>query len=131
MPASASSSPAEELVQQAESAFKRGDLTAAVGHFKEAKDVAGGEAMASQIKRGEQKLVEALETRGINLNRTPRLKCDMGELTKLDISPQEGFMLTRVDGSYDLKSILRISPMPKVEVLLLFWRLRESGHIAL
>ena len=130
-PVAGPASAAAGLVQQAEAAFKRGDLQAAVKKFKEAKEADGSASVGEQIKRGEDKVVEALETRGVNLNRTPRLKCDMGELTKLDISPQEGFMLTRVDGSYDIKSILRMSPMPKVEVLLLFWRLRESGHIAL
>ena len=124
-------SPAADWVQKAETALKRGDLTNAVKYLKEAKDSDGADSIKTQIKRGEDKVLDALETRGVNVNRTPRLKCDMGELTKLDISPQEGFMLTRVDGSYDIKSILRMSPMPKVEVLLLFWRLRESGHIAL
>ena len=124
-------SPAGGLVVQAETALKGGDLHNAVQYLKEAKEAEGGQAIVDQIKRGEERVIEALETRGVNTNRTPRLKCDMAELTKLDISPQEGFMLTRVDGSYDIKSILRMSPMPKVEVLLLFWRLRESGHIAL
>ena len=39
-------------------------------------------------------------------------------------------MLTRVDGSYDLKSILKMSPMPKIDAQMLFWRLKKLGHIS-
>ncbi|MCG8460919.1 MAG: hypothetical protein MI919_31935, partial [Holophagales bacterium] len=85
----------------------------------------------SKVSQGEAKLIDALENRGVNLGRIPRLKCDMGELTKLDISPEEGFMLTRIDGTFDIKSILKMTQMPKVEALMFFWRLRESGHLAL
>ena len=31
----------------------------------------------------------------------------MEELTKLKLSPQEGFLLTRINGTYDLQSISR------------------------
>ena len=50
----------------------------------------------------------------------------------LKISPQEGFMLTRVDGSYDIKSILKMSGgIPKVDAQVLFWKLRRSGHVSI
>jgi hypothetical protein len=55
----------------------------------------------------------------------------MDELTRLEISPQEGFVLTRVDGSYDVQSILKMSSMPKLDALLLFWRLKKLGHVAI
>ena len=127
----ASMSVAEGILQEGEAALKRGDLEAAVTAFRKAPTAIGGDAVKSRAEQGEEKVVQALESRGVNLSRVPRLKCGMDELTKLDISPQEGFMLTRVDGSYDIKSILRISPMPKVDALLLFWKLREAGHVAL
>ncbi len=127
----ASMSVAEGILQEGEAALKRGDLVAAVTAFRKAPTAIGGDAVKSRAEQGEEKVVQALESRGVNLSRVPRLKCGMDELTKLDISPQEGFMLTRVDGSYDIKSILRISPLPKVDALLLFWKLREAGHVAL
>ncbi len=55
----------------------------------------------------------------------------MEELTQLDISPQQGFMLTRIDGSYDIRSILKMSPMPQVDAQVLFWKLKRSGHVAI
>ena len=57
--------------------------------------------------------------------------CDVDELMNLKISPQEGFMLTRVDGSYDIKSILKMSSgIHRVDAQVLFWKLRKSGHVA-
>ncbi len=127
----ASISVAESILQDGEAALKRGDLEAAVAAFRKVPAATGGDVVKSRAEQGEENVIQALESRGVNLGRVPRLKCSMDELTKLDISPQEGFMLTRVDGSYDIKSILRISPMPKVDALLLFWKLREAGHVAL
>ena len=46
-------------------------------------------------------------------------------LTRLPLSPPEGFLLTRVDGKYDVASMQKISPMSSLEGLLVFpscWR---------
>lgn len=131
-PASPAESEADRLLHEADTALKRGALRDALTKYHKAKEAEGTDAgVEARVRAGEEKVLQALENRGVTLNRTPRLKVDMGELTKLDISPQEGFMLTRVDGSSDVKTILRMSPMPKVDALMLFWRLREEGMISL
>ena len=61
----------------------------------------------------------------------PVAQCSFDELTELDITPQEGFILTRVNGSYDVQTILQISPMPQLDGLLTFWRLAQAGHVKL
>ena len=61
----------------------------------------------------------------------PKLAIALEDLTASKITPQEGFMLTRINGSYDLQSIVKISPMPQMEALLVFWRLLKAGHITL
>ena len=80
---------------------------------------------------GEEKVIRALDRAGVKLSSVPKLKVDMGQLTQLDISPQEGFMLTRVNGSYDIKSLLKMNPASKLETQMLFWKLKKSGHVAL
>ena len=55
----------------------------------------------------------------------------MEELTQLKISPQEGFLLTRLNGYYDLKSIVNISSMNPLDVQLAVWKLLKAGHIRL
>ncbi|MCP4663597.1 MAG: DUF4388 domain-containing protein, partial [bacterium] len=123
-------SEADGLLQQAESSLQQGKLDEALSSFRKAKDAEGGGPNVDEAaKKGEEKLMGALERDGVKLSSVPKLKCGMEELTKLDISPQEGFMLTRVDGSYDVQSILKMSPMPKIDALMFFWKLRKAGHV--
>ena len=51
------------------------------------------------------------------------------EIEKFD--PREGFVLSRVNGEWDVQSILKICPMPEEEALLIFARLFERKVIEL
>jgi hypothetical protein len=125
-------SKAEELMQEAEAALYRGDFEDSLEKFRQAKSAEGANpALESASEAGESKVQEALERDGVGLSAVPKLKCGMDELGGIKISPQEGFMLTRVDGTYDIKSILKMSPMPKVDAQMLFWRLKKTGHVSL
>ena len=61
----------------------------------------------------------------------PTLNCDPSALDTLDISPKQGFILTRVNGTYDIQTILKITPVPPLEAQVLFWKLLQADHIAL
>ena len=45
------------------------------------------------------------------------------------LSPSEFFLISRVDGSWDVKSIVQIAPLREVDVLITMKRLREKGVI--
>ena len=51
------------------------------------------------------------------------------ELTKEKFDPREGFVLSRVNGEWDVQSILKICPMPEDEAMLIFSRLIERKVI--
>jgi hypothetical protein len=124
-------SEAERLIQEGDAALAREDFELALQSYRKAKIAPGVDALGErQAKAGEEKIDQALERLGITMTAKPKLRCDMSELTKLAISPQEGYMLTRVDGTYDIKSILKIVPLSKVEAKLLFYKLRKSGHVS-
>lgn len=128
----APASPAADLVEQAESKIRGGELADALESLRQAKEAAGyDDRVAASAKQVEGRLDEALERAGVRLASVPKLRCGIDKLGQLDISPQEGFMLTRVDGSYDLKSILKLSPMPKLDAKVLLWRLSKAGHVTL
>ena len=55
----------------------------------------------------------------------------MEQLTSSQLSPSEGFMLTRINGTYDIQSILKITPMAQLDALMLFWKLAQVGYIRL
>ena len=47
------------------------------------------------------------------------------------ISPQEFFILSRIDGSWDIRSIIQIAPIREVEALRVLKRMLDQGVIEL
>jgi hypothetical protein len=71
-------------------------------------------------------------TRSLRLvprDKVPRLLLSMADLTKEKFDPREGFVLSRVNGEWDVQSILKICPMPEDEAMLIFSRLIERKVI--
>ncbi len=81
------------------------------------------------VERGEERIRQAVAEAGVITTATPKLKVNLQDLTDLDITPQQGFILTRINGTYDLDSILKISPIQQLDGLLIFFRLLSSGYI--
>ena len=62
-------------------------------------------------------------------NKVPRLLLSLAQLTKEKFDPREGFVLSRINGEWDVQSILKICPMPEDEAMLIFARLVERRAI--
>jgi hypothetical protein len=69
--------------------------------------------------------------KSVALDKVPALKIDFQELTRLNFDPQEGFVLSRINGQWDVQSILKICPMSEEDALLIFSRLLERNVIEL
>jgi hypothetical protein len=69
------------------------------------------------------------EGEGLLPTRVPFLRLAESDLTRLTCTPNEGFVLSRINGSWDVRSILRISPMREIEVLLALRRFLAEGVI--
>ncbi len=77
-----------------------------------------------------RRILEDLEqVASVPLDGVPRLKVTLIDLAKLDLDPQEGFVLSRVNGEWDVDSITKICPMGEKEVLIIFKRLLDQGLI--
>jgi len=81
-------------------------------------------------------LVVSIEARGrtrslrlVPRNKVPRLMVSLADLTKERFDPREGFVLSRLNGEWDVQSILKICPMPEDEAMLIFSRLAERKVI--
>lgn len=123
---------AQALVAAAEKLLLRQDYQGALRHLRAARSL---EPDNREIKRATEdagsKIHQALEEAGVRLEAVPKLNVKLEDLTSLPLSPQEGFILTRIDDRYDIKSILKISPMQQLEGMAVFWRLHNAGHIRL
>jgi len=60
----------------------------------------------------------------------PTLMKPMEELMNWSFTPNEAFIVSRINGMWDVKSIAKISPFPEIEVLRVFQKLHAGGVIA-
>jgi hypothetical protein len=60
----------------------------------------------------------------------PTLSKPMEELMSFAFTPNEAFIVSRINGMWDVRSIARISPFPEAEVLRVFAKLQSSGVIS-
>jgi hypothetical protein len=123
---------ARSLIAAANDHLSKNEYEQALRHLRAARSLEpDSKPVLAEVEKGEQKLRQALEKEGVTLKSVPVLASDLQELTASKISPQEGFMLTRITGNYDIESIVKISPMSQMDALLVFWRLAREGHIQL
>jgi len=83
------------------------------------------------LAQAEKEVRQAIEAAEVTLAAVPALAVSLDQLTSVKLTPHEGFMLTRINGSYDIQSILKITPIPQLDALLVFWKLKKDGHIKL
>ena len=83
-------------------------------------------------------LISAMEARQreravrtVPLDKVPHLLMDLPTLTRENFDSQEGFVLSRVNGEWDVQSILKLCPMAEEDALLIFARLLERKVIDL
>jgi hypothetical protein len=83
-------------------------------------------------------LIAAMEARqrektlkSVPLDKVPHLTVDLQALTRENFDSHEGFVLSRVNGQWDVQSILKLCPMAEEDALLIFARLLERNVIEL
>ncbi len=120
------------LVATAKKHLTAKEFEKALRHLRAARSLEPDAKKVQQaLAKGEEIVANQITKAGITLDSVPKLERTMAELPSLEISPQGGFILTRVNGTYDIRSIVKISPMPQIDALLVFYRLLEAGHISL
>lgn len=122
----------EALVVIAQQSMQKNEFETALRHMRAARalDPDNRKIVAEAVKIEDQ-IRAAVERSGVLPTSIPVLARTMEELTQLKISPQEGFLLTRLNGVYDLKSIVNISSMNPLDAQLAVWKLLKAGHIRL
>jgi len=122
----------EALLEAAEEFIDERQFDLAIRHLRAAKSLDPNSVKVGQLVTvAEKRIQTAINEKGIKLTSVPLLCSNPEELSSFDLSPQEGFVLTRVNGSYDIQTILKITPVPPLEAQVVFWKLLEAGHIEL
>lgn len=61
----------------------------------------------------------------------PALSIAPEDLMSLDLTPEEGFLITRIDGRMTLGELIKISPMPAEQAERAVSKLVAGGHVTL
>ena len=123
---------AKALLEKAKTLLDEGRLQDALRHLDAAESL---EPENSAVKKSKEEAEESIRRRlnreGVVPDAIPRLTRSLEDLGRENVSPKAGFLLSRVNGAYDLASILKISPMSPLEALLVVRELVEAGFVEL
>ena len=81
------------------------------------------------LKEAEAKLVEHVYKTEFSPNAVPRIIVSTDDLTGQQLDPQEGFILSRINGTWDVQSILSICPFREADSLRMIRGLLKRGVI--
>jgi hypothetical protein len=85
----------------------------------------------SAIKGAETVILGELRTQGVMDSKVPKVARSLEDITQMNFSPNEGFILSRINGQWDIGSLIKISPIRETDAMLIFYKLWRDGIIAL
>jgi hypothetical protein len=88
-------------------------------------------ALGRLLAEAEAAFVEKAYRRYLPPSTIPVLKRAPEGLESERLTPEEFFLLSRIDGTWDVKSIIQISPIREVDALRALKRMHEKGFIEL
>jgi hypothetical protein len=122
----------DTLLQVAKRHLDDGAYEPALRYYRAARSLEPeSEKVKALVEQAEARIVEGLREAGIRPQAVPRLARPFEKLAALRLTPEAAFILSRINGSYDLQSIVKITPMPAIDTELLILRLLEAKHIVL
>jgi hypothetical protein len=131
-PAPATSVVAEGDLEFARRLLNRGEFDSALEILDRAyKAQPGDEALRRLLAEAEASFVEKAYKHYLPPTKIVTLQRAAETLTAERLSPTEFFLLSRIDGTWDVKSIIQITPLREVDVLRTLKKMREKGLIEL
>ena len=83
------------------------------------------------LRTAEEKLIKLLFETELPPHSVPQLLVTPDDLNAQQLGPQEGFVLSRINGEWDIESILSICPFRDADCLRMIKKLLERGIIGL
>jgi hypothetical protein len=84
----------------------------------------------SAVKGAETVILGELKNQGLLDSKVPKVAKPLEEITQMNFSPNEGFILSRINGQWDIGSLIKISPIRETDAMLIFYKLWKDGTIA-
>jgi hypothetical protein len=120
------------LLKKANELARRGELRAAYLQLVELRSRFGADhASSDEAEKTEAELERQLVERQLTLTAVVELAIPMADLTTMGFSPEEGFLLSRVNGLYSLGEISTLVPGSQLELRLTVDALIRRGVLRL
>ncbi len=84
-----------------------------------------------QIDKAEKAICEDYYRHSIPASKVPYFVVPEAALTRYNLTHQEGFVASRINGGWDVRSIVMLSPLREIEILQVLDKLIKMGLIAL
>jgi len=121
---------AEALIGEAMKQLTAEDYESAVRHLRAAASLEpDNRDIRLVIEQKESAIRKAIAEAGVRPDCVPVLESSFDEMKALRFTPGEGFILSRINGRSDIKSMAKISPFSELDALLVFWKLAKANHI--
>jgi hypothetical protein len=82
------------------------------------------------IRGAESVILAELHNIGITDSKVPKVVKTFEEIAQMNFTPNEGFLLSRINGTWDVGSIVKISPIREPDAMLIFYKLYKDGIVA-
>ena len=120
----------DSLVQRAQQALRAKDYEKMQRFLRAAENIDPNHGrVRSAIKGAEAAILADLRREGMVADRVPRVAKPLEEITEMNFTPNEGFILSRINGQWDIGSLIKISPIREPDAMLIFYKLWRDGII--
>ena len=125
----------EEIVSfltRAQTALKARDYEKTLRLLKAAQNLDPNHPkVRTAVMGAESVILNELRAAGVSESKVPRVARTIEEITTMNFTPNEGFILSRINGTWDIGSLVKISPIREPDAMLIFYKLWRDGIIAL
>jgi hypothetical protein len=124
--------PVPELLKQARAEIKENNAENALAIIHSALEQEAKNAEAHRLREeAENKFVAQIYQGGLSPRALPRILVSPEQLEHERLGPQEGFVLSRINGESDIESILSVCPFREADSLRMIKKLLDSGIIGI
>ncbi|MFN2579339.1 MAG: DUF4388 domain-containing protein [Pyrinomonadaceae bacterium] len=119
-----------ELLRLARSEMKDNNFENALAIIHSALDQDPKSSEANRLREdAEKKFIAQIYQNGVPQHAVPKLLASMEQLEQERLGPQEGFVLSRINGELDVLSIISVCPFREADSLRMIKKLADSGII--
>jgi len=121
-----------ELLKLARAELKENNTENALAIIHAALEQEAKSVEAHRLRdEAEKKFVRQVYKDGLSPHAVPRILVTMEELEGERLGPQEGFLLSRINGECDIEAILSVCPFREADTLRMIKKLLDSGILGI